>query len=254
MLIPSYKIFVIFVLHLITSVISYAKTIEQQKHEFPIKSQELFKGEIHFYFEILSPSNLTNAQSVFLKLDSLGITKDPESRIEVAKAVYVVNLPVGFFDDKELTGLRFLSHMMKPDKIRNKKEGLYEVFHEGSENYSYEMRSYFDADDISTLPNSKISRSILAAKELDVISKSASTIMVTEKSKFSNLWPGSVIISSFIPIKENKTLVVSYHLTGRKKISRSDDKLKENFKNEIERTRNLQNSFIVNQDEILIKD
>jgi hypothetical protein len=246
--ISSCRIFLFFILNLITPFTASAKTVEQQKPDFPIKSQEIYGGEIHFYFSTFNPTEITGKQSELLKLDSIGITKIADTQIEVAKAIYVVNLPVGFFDDKELTGFKFLSHLMKPDKLKDKGNGLFEVFHQGKHSYSYEMRSFFDADDISTLPSSKISKSVLAAKELDVISKSASTIMVTEKTKFSNSWPGSVVVTSFIPIKENKTLVVSYHLTGKKKNSESNEKLKEDFIKEIERTQNLQNSFIIPQD------
>ena len=77
--------------------------------------------------------------------------------------------------------------------------------------------------------------------------------MVTEKTKFSNGWPGSVVVTSFIPIKENKTLVVSYHLSGKKKNSELSEKPEEDYIKEIERIRDLQNTFLKLQDWLNIR-
>jgi len=241
-----FKLIVILTINFSISITLYAKTIEQNKLEFQINSQGLINGEIYFFFTIITPSELNSLKNGLLDLDSVGILKNSGIKIELGKSMYVLNRPVGFFDDKQLTQLEYLSYILNRQKLKDKGEGLFEVTHVGNETYTYEMKSYFDADDISTLPNSKVSRAVLAARELDTISKSASTIMVTEKKNFSNFWLGGITVSSYIPLKENKTLVISYQLKARKKDSDSKSDLKDSYKNEIESTRNLENSFQVN--------
>jgi hypothetical protein len=239
---PRYILF--FILNLSTAILVNAKIIEHNTIDFPVLTKELFNGEIHLFFNIYTLTELKTANSLLFKLDSFGMFTDDDSEFEAGKAMYVVNVPVGFFNEKELLGKKYLSFSLSHHQIREKGKGIFDVYHKGETNYSFEMRSYFDADDISTLPNSKVSRAVLAARELDVISKSASTIMVTEKTNFSNFWPNSVTVTSFIPIKERKTLVITYRLTALRKNKISRNKLKEEFKKEIERTSHLQNSFL----------
>lgn len=221
----------------------YAAPVDQKTLNFSVTPEKLMKGEIHFYHEILTPRKLVVKYPDLFDLDALSLIQESNVMMVVSKSVSVVNKPVGFFDDSQMNDERFVAHMMGEQKVKRLAPDTYTVSVPGAGGVKYRMQSYFDSDDISTLPNSKVTRAITAAKKLDVISQSASTIMFTEKSHFSKYTEGGVSVSSFIPLKENKTIIITYNLWAVKKNFAIENALKSNFLREIEATRDLVESF-----------
>lgn len=238
-----YKLFIISTISLAISACLYAKPIEQSEVHFPIKTQKLLKGEIHYFFAIISPKELSQHYPEVFQLDSLSLIKEKNVKMVVNKSVYIVNKPVGFFDDKQLSDEKYVSHVLGEQSIKKIGPASYKITVPGEGGFSYKMHSYFDADDISTLPSSKVTRAVTAARELDVISKSASTVMLTEKTDFTKYTEGGVSISSYIPMKENKTLVINYNLWAVKKPFAIRGVLKSSYLQEVEAVKNLQESF-----------
>jgi hypothetical protein len=237
------KFFFVFSLNLIISVPIYAKTVEQKNINFPIQTEKLLNGEIHYFFEILSPRSLAVKYADVFELDALSLIQENNVMMVLNKSVTIVDKPVGFFDDKQMSDEKFLSHIMGEQKINKLAPASYKVNVAGESGYSYKMNSFFDADDVSTLPNSKVIRAVSAAKKLDVISQSASTIMFIEKTNFTKYTEGGVSVSSFIPMKENKTLIITYNLWAIKKPFVLQKVLKTNFLSEIEAVKELMNSY-----------
>jgi hypothetical protein len=221
----------------------FAKTVDQKAINFPIKADKLLNGEIHFFFTILSPRKLAVQYPDIFHLDSLSLAQESDVAMMVNKSVYVVNKPVGFFDDKELLKEKYVAHISGEQKVKKLSADTFKITVPGVEGYHYKLRMFFDADDVSTLPNSKVIRAVDAVKQLDVISKSASTIMFAEKTEFSHYAEGGVSTSSFIPLNERKTLVITYNIYAmQRKFAREQD-LKEAFLNEIEAVKSLQDSY-----------
>lgn len=240
----SLKKFVfIFSLNLIISVPIYAKTVEQKNLNFPIQTEKLLAGEIHYFFEILSPRSLSVKYADVFELDALSLIQENNVMMVMNKSVSIVDKPVGFFDDKQMSDEKYLSHIMGEQKISKLAPASFKVNIPGETGYSYKMNSFFDADDVSTLPNSKVIRAVSAAKKLDVISQSASTIMFVEKTNFTKYTEGGVSVSSFIPMKENKTLIITYNLWAVKKPFVLPKVLKSNFLSEIEAVKELTNNY-----------
>jgi hypothetical protein len=111
------------------------------------------------------------------------------------------------------------------------------------EGLRYKMQMFFDADDVSTLPNSKVIRGVNAVKKIDVISRGASTIMFVEKTNFSQDVKGGISVSSFIPLNEKRTLIITYNLYAVKKKSANRKALKLSFLEEVESLRKLQDTY-----------
>jgi hypothetical protein len=239
MLISFYKFIFIFTINLIVSIPIYAETVEQKKLNFSIKSQELMNGDIHHYFEIISPRKLTQKYPEVFELDSLSLSQESNVQMVLNKSVMIVNKPVGFFDDKQMLEDKFIAHILGEQKTERLGPDAFKIIIPGEGGYSYRMQSFFDADDISTLPNSKVIRAVTAAKKLDVISQGASTIMFTEKTNYSKYAEGGVSVSSFIPMKENKTLVITYNLYAVNKPFASYNVLKTNFLTETKAQKSL---------------
>ena len=242
-MLPFYKFFFFSTIHLIISASIYAKPIEQKDVDFPIKSQKLLKGEIHYFFEIISPKELAQHYPEVFQLDSLSLIKEKNIKMVVNKSVYIVNKPVGFFDDQQLSDEKYVAHVLGEQVVKKTGPASYKVTVPGEGGFSYKMHSYFDADDISTLPSSKVTRAVTSARELDVISKSASTVMLTEKTNFTKYTEGGVSISSYIPMKENKTLIITYNLWAVKKPFAIRGILKSSYLQEVEAVKSLQESF-----------
>lgn len=237
------KIVFIFLLNLIISAPIYAKTVEQKNINFTIQTNALLKGEVHYYFEILSPRTLPIKHAEVFDLDALSLIQENNVMMVLSKSVTIIDKPVGFFDDKQMTDEKFLAHILDEQKIKKLGPSSYSVSVPGETSYSYKMNSFFDADDVSTLPNSKVIRAVSAAKKLDVIAQSASTIMFVEKTNFTKFTEGGVSVSSFIPMKENKTLIITYNLWAIKKPFVVPKVLKANFLSEIEAVKELMNNY-----------
>ena len=237
------KIFFVSTICLIISASINAKPIEQNDVNFTIKSQKLLKGEIHYFFEIITPKELAQHYPEVFQLDSLSLIKEKNIKMVVNKSVYIVNKPVGFFDDRQLSDEKYVAHVLGEQIVKKMGPASYKVTVPGDGGFTYKMHSYFDADDISTLPSSKVTRAVTAARELDVISKSASTVMLTEKTNFTKYTEGGVTISSYIPMKENKTLIITSNLWAVKKSFAIRGILKSSYLNELEAVKALQESF-----------
>lgn len=216
-MVTIYKLLFIFTINLLASVPLYANVVEQKDLNFPLQTEKLLKGEVHTYFSILSPRKLAVQYPELFNLDSLSLNQEQDVVLVMSKTVSVVSKPVGFFDDKQMVEEKFVAHIMGEQKVSKLSPDTFKITVPGSDSYSYKLQSFFDADDVSTLPNSKVIRAVTAARNLDVISKSASTIMFSEKTNYSKLVEGGVSVSSFIPLKENKTLIITYNLYAIKK-------------------------------------
>ncbi len=237
------RLLLTFFLNLLAALPLSAMTVAQKDLAFPVNSQELLKREIHYFIKMLSPRKVTVQYPDLAELDSLDLLKRKAVGIVVSKSVYVVNKPVGFFDDKQLLDEKYMAHVLGDQSLKRVGPETFLVTVPGAKGYSYKLRAFFDADDVSTLPSSKITRAVTAAKNLDVISKGASLIMLREHTNFTGGPEAGVSVSSFIPLKEDRTLVITYNLWALKRGVMESKKIKENFVNEVEAVRKLQDSF-----------
>lgn len=213
----------------------YAAAVEQKELNFKIKTQELLNNEVHYSFAFLKPKELLKNYPDIAELDSLRIINNPKVRIALSKSSYVVNQAVGFFDHEKMDQENFVAHIMGDQKITKISPQTYKVTVPKSGGFEYVMKSYFDSDDISSLPHSKVIRAVTASKKLDVISQGANSTYFREYFKFSRDILGGVNVMSFIPLKENKTIVISYSLTvvlGGEEVQ--PFRIKESFKTEAE--------------------
>lgn len=185
--------------------------VEQDNINFPIKTSSLMEGEIHLFFTTISREDLISKFPQLIKLDTLSLLNKKKDQFVILKSVYVVRQPVGFFDENHFLNEEFYSKMHESKVIKKIDNARFKVKDVASA-IDYQAQIFIDADDLSTLPNSKINQAVIGSKELDVIAKSATTVVFTEKTKFSDLYLGGINVSSFIPVNEHKTLVISYEL------------------------------------------
>ncbi len=201
------------------------------------------KGDVDYALDILSPAKFYKKYKDLSNLDSIGLMQGKKIKMVISKSAYIVEKPVGFFDHLNTVDEKFIHHILGEQKIKKITENNFKITVPGETGYNYKMSTYFDSDDISTLPNSKAVKSVTEAKKLDIISQSAPSITYKELTKFSKYFEGGVQVSSYIPINENKTLVLNYTLFAVKKAYALEKVLKRSLKVEAESQRDLINSF-----------
>lgn len=200
----------------------FGKAVEQSSFNFQFNSESLMTGDIYYAFKTHTKEDLKKNLPKILLLDSIGITKNKEFEFIVMKSVYVLKREVGFFDHKTMSNKKLIQALFKTNDIKKESENSFKV---KTPDYSFLLKVFYDSDDISTLDTSKIVRAVTAAKKMDLLSESASSIILKELTTPQN---GSVNISIHIPLKERRTLVIDYQLFAIKK-NATKKNLKEKF-------------------------
>ena len=218
-----------------------AQAVIQKDLRFPVQAEELLKGDIHVAVEIMRPGKVSIKYPELYEMDTLGFTQEKEVVIMVGKSAQIVKKPVGFFDNQNVTNQKFIQHILGEQKVRKTKDNQFKVTIPGGTHYT--LKTFFDSDDISTLPNSRVIRALTHAKKMDVISQGASASLVREMSEFDSSVVGSVLVSSFIPLKEERTLMLTYTLTAYRLPVTSKKTIKTNFVNEAVNLKLLIDSF-----------
>lgn len=234
------KILSVLLLNMVLSIPSYARAIEEKDIYFNSKVEDLMKGDIHYSIQVMSPRKMGQVFPEVIDLDTQGLLEFEGSVAILAKAMYVINRPVGFFDHEHIKDQEFIKHMHGKKRVESISSDVIKIY---DRDYSYYLRSSFDSDDISTLPTSKAIKAVSTVKKIDVITKSASSIVVKEFNKFTKHAQAGLSISSYVPLKENRTLVVYYYLMAVNKGEGSDSDLKDQTLSEIKNNQRLINSY-----------
>lgn len=238
-----FKLLTVFALNLLISVPTYALAVEQKDINFSVDTNLLMKGDVHYAQKILSPTKFHSKYADLYDLDSLAMLQEPNIKVVISKTAYIVDKPVGFFDHLNVEDEKFIKHIMGKQKVKKISGNHFKIKVEGSSGYTYKMSNFFDSDDISTLPNSKVVRAVTQAKKWDVISQSAATIFYKEMTNYTKYFNGGVQVSSHIPINENKTLILNYSLFSVKKQFAIKKILKRSLKDEAVAQKDLINRF-----------
>lgn len=223
------------------STATYAEVKKQTKLNFNVVGEAL-NEDIHYSFAQGSASVLKKNFPHIAKLDSVGFLKEKGASVVVSKVAYVIKKPIGFFDHENLVDEKLVSELMGQQKVRKVGNDGFYVAVPGKEKLTYRLKIYVDSDDVSTLPHSRVTESITSFKKLDVISQSASSISFREMSDFSDLAWGAVMVNSFIPLKENKTLVIGYYLSALR-VKGNEKQNEANLRAEFESTKMIMERF-----------
>lgn len=235
--------FVIFLICLVTHSSTYATAVEQKELNFRVNGEELLKGDVYYSVDLLRKNQLEDFLPAFLELDTSGFTKPKRAMLLVSKAAYVVNRPVGFFDHKKASDLRYLRHLLGEQTLTELSENTFKVTIPGSTPTTYKLRTHFDSDDISTSTNSRSIRAITGSKRMDIQVQGASSIIVREMWDFSRGSLGGIHVTAFVTLKEEKTLVIDYGLMALTPPLLARETLIESVRDEATAHQRLINSF-----------
>jgi hypothetical protein len=229
----------IFILNLFWAIPTYAQLVDQQDLHFKVQTEKLLQGQIHYAFRMMEPRELAEKHPFLYELDSLSFLQEGQTKVIVSKVSYIVNKASGFFDHENSVNENFVARTMGQQEVKKIGPHSFQIKVPGQNSYSYKMRTYYDSDDITTLPNSKITQAVLASRKMDVISQSASSTIFKEFTDFSKYTVGGVSVTAYVPLKEEKTLVITYQLTGVKKYYALEKLIRDNFLKEISAVKKL---------------
>lgn len=202
---------------------------EKKELNFTVDSEALLKGGLDYSFTVVSPATIYRDYPGFEELDSQGLLKKKGSTILLSKFAFVAHRPVGFFDD-QIDNQVFLTQLLGNVRLQRLGEGKFKVQIKNDPT-NYVLQNYVDSDDISTVSHPRVAKAILAVKRLDVLAQSASFLIFQEMTRFSVGMQGAVQVSAYIPLKENRTLIVGYRLVSVKKYA-NDSALKSDLAKE----------------------
>jgi hypothetical protein len=237
------KLSILFIVPLFISVSVFGVTKEIEKLVFDLETSKLLKGETHFSIDIMGVKKLKKKYPQLATLDTTGFSKTPQTKMVLTKTAYIVKKPAGFFDHENIGSESFTRHYMGDQKVKKIDKNKFKIVVTENDSYEYQLSTFFDSDDISTLPNSKVIRAVTEMKKLDVISQSSTLVIFREFTQFTKYSAGSVEVSAIIPLKEDKTLIITYGLTAIKKFYAIEALLKQSFIKDIESQKNLINQY-----------
>lgn len=232
---------ILFLMLSLPSFTLWAQT-EKKDFNFEVDATVLLKGELHYSFAVLSPAGIAKDFPQMVNFDSLGLLNKKDASLLISKAAYVVNKPVGFFDQQTTQNDELITYLLGEQKVRKINESTFGVTVPGEPPLTYKLSYFYDSDDISTVKNSRGVKSVTAAKQLDVLAQSASSIIYQEMTDFNLGSLGGVMVSAYIPLKENRTLVISIKMVSLRDYA-NDTELKSNTVNEYVSSRRLINSY-----------
>ncbi len=222
---------------------TYAAAIEHREFNFKVDAEKLLSGDVHYSHHLLPPRKLVEEFPLAKDLDTLSLLQEREVHIMLTKKAYVVKRAVGFYDNEHIKDKDYLKHTMGQQELREIDPVTYRVTVPGKSAHSYKMKSYFDSDDISTLPNSRIIQAVSAIKKMDVLSQSASSIILKEYTEYSDYLMGGTEISSYISLKENSTIIITYSLSAVRNAYSDPIALKKGFVIEVNAVNELIKSY-----------
>jgi hypothetical protein len=164
---------------------------------------------------MLSRLEVLQKHPEFREFDSLGLLRDKTGKFMISKSAFLVKKPIGFFDHRHMLDEAYIRHLAGDARVRKKNEQIFLIENQSAAP-SYRQSNFFDSDDISTLDRGRIIHTVSAARKMDVMVQSATSSVVQELDQFSASFKGAVLLHSHIPIREDRTLIITYRLTSLK--------------------------------------
>ena len=221
----------------------YAEVSNQTKLIFDIKTESLLKNDIHYSYAIGDAREILEKSPDLIDIDAIGVFKNLENKVQFIKSAYVIKKAVGFFDHKRVINPQFLGHTHPSEKFSAVDENTFKISKSGIMPEKYKTHYFYDSDDVTTLPNSVVTQSMMNSKRLDIITQGANASVFQEIVDYSKYAVKGMSITHYVPLTEKKTLVVTYQLTILKKHYALEKVLRPIFLKEVKELRDLTDSF-----------
>ncbi|HLW56259.1 MAG TPA: hypothetical protein VKY27_02685 [Bacteriovoracaceae bacterium] len=199
-----------------------AKDIKHPQFNFQISTHKLKSTDLHYSFVSVGQEAFQKEAGVFSALANPSREKDPHktnSKYVLFRAVFPIKKAVGHFDSEKFSDAQFIKALEGGDKVKKIRDNAFITQVSTPVKYQYFSKFHFDADDLSSLPDSRIGRKIMDLKSSDPLLLSANVSIFREMFGFTQLLKESSEFYAFVALDETTTLVVFVKLA----IFSSDD-------------------------------
>jgi len=206
-----------------------AKPVFQTKLNYDVTPEIFLKKDINYSIKTFTFKKLHLEQNEIAEIVETVFPKSRKLNYIVTKSSYLINRAIANESQEIFNDLIFFKKYFNAKEV--KKENDY--FEVKAESFNFRHRIFYDSNDLSTLDQSRIMRSINLIKKLDIITQGSYLTVIHHQTKFNKNLTDGLIYQMFIPIKDNLTLVVNYGVYGTNtdKIGKKD--LKKNLEGEL---------------------
>lgn len=208
-----------------------ANVIFQEKFHYEVRPEIFLKKQINYSLETLTYSKLVKEHTDLAEIVETIFPKIRHLNYVITKSSYLIQKPVGSESQEVFKNIDFVKSYLSAGSI-TREDHIYRVKSLNS-HLSYSHKMYFDSDDLSTLNESRIQRSINLIKKQDVISQGSHLTVIHHQNKFNADIEASLKYQMFIPIKDNLTLILNYGIIGTKLKKIKKENLKKSFEEEL---------------------
>lgn len=190
---------------------AWARVVQQTHPNFVIDTDRLQGNEIQAFVDVIEGNVLQQKYPVFFDLDAQRLSERENVRLVVSKLAYVVDRPVGFFSDRQLSDPAWLAHLHPGDSFTRIDEHTL-LARNGPDRYR--LNVYYDSDDISNLQRTRLIHAVTLTKRIDPLAGGSFATSVLFASQSSTARQGEITISNYVSISTQKTVVITYQITA----------------------------------------
>lgn len=199
----------------------WAKDIKHSEFNFALSARKLKSTDLHYAFTSVNQETFNREAGPFAALLTHRDSKKKGAKYALIRAVFPVKKAIGHFDTDKFSDLPFIKKIEQNSKVRKLKENTFLTQVNTPVKYQFFSKFHFDADDISSLPDSRVGRKMMELKTSDPLLQSANVSIYREMFGFSKYLNESSEFYGFISLDETTTLVVFMKLA----VFSSDDTL-----------------------------
>lgn len=190
------------------SSLSWGKDIKHPQFNFAISTHKIKATDLHYAFVSVNQQTFYREAGPFAAL--LGASKNikNEDKHILIRAVFPITKAIGNFEPDSFNELSFVQRIDEQKKVRKLKDNTFLTQNSSPISYQYFSKFHFDADDLSSLPDSKIGHKITELKSSDPLLQSANATIYRQMFGFSSFLKESSEFYGFIALDETRTLVV----------------------------------------------
>lgn len=175
---------------------------------FTVDAKVLDKGPRTFA-EVLRGSELERKFPDYYALDALHMAARKNGGLIIRKRAYLLDKPVGFFNDQTLLSERWLEHTRAGEKLTRVDDNH---FRGTDQNGNFGLDVFFDSDDISNVQDRRLIHAMNKTKQLDPLAgSSAATVVMVKHGKKGR--PKEVTYVNYISLNAKQTIVIAYGIS-----------------------------------------
>lgn len=202
--------------------------IRKKEINFTIDPESIMKTGTQYSWRMMEADKFKQNFSHFLNLDGMRVLKNHKGPVVISKTVFTIEKSANYFTPEQISDEAFLRYLYPAFRVKKIEENM-ALFQSQDRKFSFENSFYVDADTMTSIRNPRYFQPFILVRKLDPLSMGAFTATLQTLEHFSDHAVGGNIVTFYIPIKANKTLVLTYQLLALKNQGQNKKSLHDQF-------------------------